>query len=397
MKPLLRILSQHTLFQDDQILELKSLAQQGHCNQNYLLRTEKARCVLRIFGDEQRDRALEYHIQTLAYHEGIAPQPLLHDIPNNLMVSAFVEGEHQDRLSTAKLHMLAQTLHRLHSIALDIPPITLDTDTSSVTTYDFDPVLCHNDLNPQNILWHDHTPTRIDWEYAGINDRYFDLACVMVEFELEALDRKIFLETYFQDKTWDTKKLEAYIELYQKICQNWWENRPVNKQDIYIRKAKMKDLDTVFALVSLCTKHMLTQKIDQWDSLYPSHAILKRDIENESLFLAETLDHIVAIIVLNESQEPEYSDIDWQYTNGKPLIIHRLCVHPETQGKGIATKLMAFAENYAREKHHSTIRLDAFQANPIAVALYEKRGYRKVGVVRFRKGLFDCFEQSANR
>jgi hypothetical protein len=40
------------------------------------------------------------------------------------------------------------------------------------------------------------------------------------------------------------------------------------------------------------------------------------------------------------------------------------------------------------------IRLDAFTLNPGAIRLYEGRGYRKAGSVRFRKGMFNCYEKA---
>lgn len=46
---------------------------------------------------------------------------------------------------------------------------------------------------------------------------------------------------------------------------------------------------------------------------------------------------------------------------------------------------MDFAERFADENGYEAIRLDAFTGNPGAVALYERRGYRKAGVVRFRR------------
>ena len=276
---------------------------------------------------------------------------------------------------------------------VDVPAITLDTDSAIVAPYDYDPVLCHNDLNPQNILWNHHTPTLIDWEYAGIQDRYFDLASVVVEFGFDTTKREAFMTAYFQRKRWDVEKLDAYITLYQAVCQHWWDNRTDDTRRTPIREAKIENLDAIFSLVSRCTEHMLTQHIQQWDTLYPSDTLLKKDIEAQSLFVIEDSHRIIGIIVLNEDQEPEYSALNWQYTEGKALIIHRLCVAPDAQGKGIATQLMDFAEQYALENRYTTIRLDAFQENPVAVALYEKRGYHKAGVVRFRKGLFDCFEK----
>jgi thiamine kinase-like enzyme len=60
-----------------------------------------------------------------------------------------------------------------------------------------EPVLCHNDLLAGNFLqggriW------LVDWEYAGMGDRYFDLANFAVNNELDAAQQEAFLESYWQ-------------------------------------------------------------------------------------------------------------------------------------------------------------------------------------------------------
>ena len=46
------------------------------------------------------------------------------------------------------------------------------------------PVPCHNDLLTANLL-HDGARVRIvDWEYAGMGDRYFDLGNLSINNEL---------------------------------------------------------------------------------------------------------------------------------------------------------------------------------------------------------------------
>jgi hypothetical protein len=54
---------------------------------------------------------------------------------------------------------------------------------------------------------------------------------------------------------------------------------------------------------------------------------------------------------------------------------------------------MDFAEHGAISDGYNAIRLDAFRQNPVAVALYERRGYRNAGVVLFRKGPLYCYEK----
>src|SRR5216683_1705261 len=78
-------------------------------------------------------------------------------------------------------------------------------------------------------------------------------------------------------------------------------------------------------------------------------------------------------------------------------VAHRLMVNPKQQGKRIGRDLMRFAENWARAKGYSAIRLDAFSANPRALRLYGGLGYRDSGGASFRKGPFRCFEKELDR
>ncbi|HRX16501.1 MAG TPA: GNAT family N-acetyltransferase [Spirochaetota bacterium] len=104
-------------------------------------------------------------------------------------------------------------------------------------------------------------------------------------------------------------------------------------------------------------------------------------------------DRLCAVQVINTVQEDEYLQVGWTYTDNNPLVLHRLCVSPEYQNRGIARKMILFAENYAEENNYRTIRFDAFMENPISVNIYRKMGYNVAGTVRFRKGDFFCFEK----
>ena len=57
---------------------------------------------------------------------------------------------------------------------------------------------------------------------------------------------------------------------------------------------------------------------------------------------------------------------------------------------------MDFAESFAMEHGFSCIRLDAYTGHPPALALYERRGYDRVGQVYFprRELPFDCVEKT---
>ncbi|WP_320051957.1 GNAT family N-acetyltransferase [uncultured Acetobacteroides sp.] len=161
-----------------------------------------------------------------------------------------------------------------------------------------------------------------------------------------------------------------------------------------IRQSKKRDAAKLMAVVKAASSAMLAKGIDQWDEIYPNSDVLKDDIGKGELFVLEENGAIKGMVVLNEFQDKEYADVCWALTEGRQLVVHRLCVHPDYQGVGVGKRLMAFAEDYAQRNGYSSIRLDCFTQNPASVALYERLGYAKAGTVTFRKGVFYCFEKA---
>jgi len=86
-----------------------------------------------------------------------------------------------------------------------------------------DLVLCHNDLNHKNILFSD-TIKFIDWEFASMNDRYFDLAAICIEFKLSPREEGVFMNAYFQNRKKDFYKLKIYKIIYKQVCYIWQIN-----------------------------------------------------------------------------------------------------------------------------------------------------------------------------
>lgn len=105
------------------------------------------------------------------------------------------------------------------------------------------------------------------------------------------------------------------------------------------------------------------------------------------------LEEVIACIVLNDYQDPEYKEIRWGYEGENVAVIHRLMVHPHHEGKGIAKRLVRYVEELAKNRRYEAIRLDVFVKNPRAVGFYNQQGYEVIDKVIFRKGEFFCCEK----
>jgi GNAT superfamily N-acetyltransferase len=160
-----------------------------------------------------------------------------------------------------------------------------------------------------------------------------------------------------------------------------------------IRPAKVADRDSLLALVTACIDGMRAQRIDQWDAQYPDAVAIDRDLQQGTAYVGLRGEALVAMIVVNDYQDPEYADVAWQYTEGGVAVVHRLMVHPDAEGRGLARVMMAFAEQLAADLGYALIRLDAFSLNPRALRLYQALDYHDAGTIRLRKGIFHCFEK----
>jgi len=60
----------------------------------------------------------------------------------------------------------------------------------------------------------------------------------------------------------------------------------------------------------------------------------------------------------------------------KQVKLHRLYLHPKTQGNGIGKKLIAWLIELAKQKEYQVIWLDAMNEQPQAFEFYQKLGFK---------------------
>jgi thiamine kinase-like enzyme len=75
------------------------------------------------------------------------------------------------------------------------------------------PVPCHDDLLTANFLHDGERVQIIDWEYAGMGDRYFDLGNLAVNNQLDDDQESALLEAYFGEPSDDRRR--ATLKLFR--------------------------------------------------------------------------------------------------------------------------------------------------------------------------------------
>lgn len=153
-------------------------------------------------------------------------------------------------------------------------------------------------------------------------------------------------------------------------------------------------LPTIVEMVAACINHMRVVGIDQWDEIYPTADIFRRDfVEGNLLILKDGELRVVGCATLDDQQAPEYVEVGWMFSTGPIGVVHRLMISPFYMCKGLSKILMNHVEKEAKRRGYCVLRLDAFLKNPAALRLYTRLGYRHAGEVQFRKGTFACFEK----
>ena len=223
-------------FQDRSILSIEPVATQGHCNLNYKVTTDSQAYLVRKLLSSEIDREKEYLLQQQAAVLCLSPKIIRFDREDQIMVMPFIEGEHCQTLDMPRLTALVDAVKQLHNnLHYDEEPIDLEMAIKSreesiteafetIQSYPRETVICHNDLNPRNILWQAEKPYVLDFEYAGMNDCYFDLAAISVEFSLSKEQEIDMLHRYFEGNFF-REKFDAYKVVYTQLYKEWFNEK----------------------------------------------------------------------------------------------------------------------------------------------------------------------------
>ena len=202
----------------------------GITNRNYCVRFGARECVVRLPGKDTAllgiSREAERIASRTAAELGIGPALISGD--EHCLVTEYLAAGASDAAAIqAAPEPVADALRRFHASGAELPerfwvPDRLDTYAEIVRrrggqlpdVYDEareltrrvadvlpleDPVPCHNDLLPGNVLRADDGRVMlVDWEYAGMGHRMFDLANLASGAELAESGERRLLAAYLQ-------------------------------------------------------------------------------------------------------------------------------------------------------------------------------------------------------
>ena len=159
------------------------------------------------------------------------------------------------------------------------------------------------------------------------------------------------------------------------------------------RLGTTQDLDLVCLLIKDAIAEMEKNGIYQWDEIYPARSDFEEDIKNNNLYVVFDEDILIAFYVISGEYDEQYNNAEWKCEADSAYILHRFCVSPKVQNRGIGKKILRHIEYQIKDMGYKSVRLDTFTENPFAQKLYRHNGYESRGYADWRKGRFDLMEK----
>lgn len=153
-----------------------------------------------------------------------------------------------------------------------------------------------------------------------------------------------------------------------------------------IRKAVSADIESIMAIVRDAQQALRELGIDQWQDGYPSRDIILGDIADGVGFVCVDGEGVVlgyaAIVLTGEVVYKQLDDSAW-HTGEDYVVVHRLCVKSGSYRKGIATALMCYAADYARQHSFMGFRIDTHRGNTRMLNMLAALGFKATGVIYY--------------
>jgi GNAT superfamily N-acetyltransferase len=110
---------------------------------------------------------------------------------------------------------------------------------------------------------------------------------------------------------------------------------------------------------------------------YPSVREAEADCAAGTLYVAVIGGAFAGAVTINGDMIAAYDEVAWRSgaRRDECVTVHRLCVSPRFQRRGVARAMLGFAEDLAKTSGKRAVRLDTFVKNEAAASLYKSCGY----------------------
>lgn len=228
---------------------LERRLQGGLSNHNFLVRAAERLFAVRIDGINPNQhglsRQVEYRALESAAEIGIAPQPCYFNPELGALVCSYLTPDPGQTSTPIDLARLCRQIHRLpqrhHRLDLGdriyrytallkrghspLPSTSVTDSVERILAHcaTSDPVLCHNDLLPANLIRSGDRLYALDWEYCAMGNAWFDLAVAADGQDFCPQSLEEFLQAYLDrppaEEDW--QQLQRHRIVYRYLELLW--------------------------------------------------------------------------------------------------------------------------------------------------------------------------------
>lgn len=154
------------------------------------------------------------------------------------------------------------------------------------------------------------------------------------------------------------------------------------------RKTRIEDSEKVLEIIKQAQQSIKDMNFDQWQNGYPNMQSILEDIKDGYGHVLVVDGKIMGTLALSFDGEETYEKIyegKW-LSDHEFAVVHRVAVHNECKGMGIATKMLSDVEKMCRDKGMKSIRIDTHRENIPMQKTILKSGFTYCGIIYTNDG-----------
>lgn len=151
-----------------------------------------------------------------------------------------------------------------------------------------------------------------------------------------------------------------------------------------IRLAGIEEVQIAMDIINDAKVHLMEQGINQWQTGYPDHGCIEKDIiQQKGYFIVEDED-ILGYLCVDYDGESSYKDMQGTWnTSESYVVVHRMAFTDKARGKGISCIVFRLVEELSKEKGIRSFRVDTDANNHKMKHILKKNGFSYCGKIWF--------------
>lgn len=117
--------------------------------------------------------------------------------------------------------------------------------------------------------------------------------------------------------------------------------------------------------------------------VYPTERDAQMALNRGDLFVGEDDGTIFGAAIINQIQVDVYKNAPWEFPaeDREVMVLHTLVISPKAPRRGYGQAFVQFYQDFAQKNNCPYLRIDTNEKNTRARAMYEKLGFREIGIV----------------